>query len=123
MFVRTRPKDRARVVVTKIEADKIEKEWAVHTYYDPVATAKRMEDFIQNSLDTVKNWQALGIKEFKCITSGRNTVCQFCADQHGKIVSLDKAKIGLNLPPFYGCLNYQIIGCCCGFSPILKKND
>ncbi len=29
MFVRTRPKDRARIVVTKKEADKIEEEWSI----------------------------------------------------------------------------------------------
>lgn len=35
MFVRTRPKDNARVVVTKEEADRIEEEWAiVHGTHD-----------------------------------------------------------------------------------------
>ena len=29
MFVRTRPKDNARVVVTKVEADKIDEEWTI----------------------------------------------------------------------------------------------
>ena len=29
MFVRTRPKDNARMVVTKLEADKIEEEWSI----------------------------------------------------------------------------------------------
>jgi len=45
MFVRTRPKDNARVVVTKEEADRIEEEWAiVHGTHDIyIANKKRIE--------------------------------------------------------------------------------
>ncbi len=107
MYIRTRPRDRARVVVTKAGADQIAADW--------IAYGEEQEDkeitVMQEELDQIghhnlKAWRETGVvKTFKCCNAPNGDVCAECRKHDGMIVNINEAKINENLPPFSACLN------------------
>jgi predicted RNA-binding Zn-ribbon protein involved in translation (DUF1610 family) len=107
MYVRTRPHDRTRNIVTKTEADRIAADWL--TYGEEQEDKKIVT--IQEELDRIghhnlKAWRETGVvKTFKCYNAPNGEVCTECRKHDGAIVNIDEAKIGENLSPFSACLN------------------
>ena len=113
-----------RVLVTAEGAQNVDREREVIMLeQEATETKKRMEDFNLNSLQSLKSWKDSGVvEELKVITSGRPSVCKFCASQKDKIISITDAQVGENVPPFKKCQNFNTKGCCCGFRPIVDLN-
>lgn len=82
---------------------------------------QRTEKFKENSLLALKSFAEMGVvKEVVLFSSPRDSVCAHCKAQVGKIVKLEDAVVGVNIPPYDECRNEEM-GCCCGFKPTPRK--
>jgi len=60
-------------------------------------------------------WTRSGVvKTLMCYSAQDDDVCQTCREHQGRIVKIDEATIGLNIPKFDGC---SCIQCRCYFRP------
>lgn len=114
MYVRTRPADKNRVVVTEQDAAKIDEQWMVEKGI--FAHNETADALSSASLDRMKD---MGIEGKEWVTAGDDRVCEIClGNEAAGVIPTDKAfPSGHMHPP--GCEN-----CRCALAPArLNRKD
>lgn len=71
-------------------------------------------DFFEIAQNNLSEWRKSDcVKTLKIFTVDDDKVCEICGPQHNKIIPIEFAKVGVNLPPFPQCRH----GCRCYFRP------
>jgi hypothetical protein len=112
MYVRTRPRDGVRVVVTEAEADRIKADWIAYSEErEDAHIATIQKQLAETKASNLAVFKKIGVKTIKCYAAPNGTVCAECRKRDGAIIKIDDAKIGATLPPFSKCLNTDIKQC------------
>jgi predicted nucleic acid-binding Zn-ribbon protein len=122
MFVRTRPRDRVRVVVTDQEAKNIENEWIVYgeeqAAEEAMAIAKKYKEI---SAANLREWkESEVVKTVKVYCTMDEKVCAICQRRNNLVLKLEDANVGVTVPPFADCSNVddpKILRCRCYWTP------
>ena len=124
MYVRTRPRDNTRVVLTKADADKVEADWIAYTdEQEDKRIATMQKELAEIAASNLQAWkESEVVKTLKIYNAPNGVVCSECRKHDSAIVQIGEAKIGANLPPFPKCLSTDIKqfgrrGCRCYWQP------
>jgi len=121
VFVRTIPSTRKQVWVSEEGRNKIEAEWTEYFEKQSKQEAIKMQkDWFVDNRNKLNQFRKEGIvKTFKIYSCEDDMVCPICSANHGKIIPIESAEVGKNLPPFKDCQNSEKnpYRCRCYFTP------